>query len=219
VKVAPARGLDIHWRPFGLVILNGGPEKAPEQWRPAAEASFGALRLIASLAGQDDVIGRFYTEIGARTRALDAPLSPEIVLAAAEAAGNSDTKAVQDESLDAAVHASHDEAFGSAALTVCPYGADGYPPHMVEPQVSLDPQTLSPVEQKLQGPLEDQLSSALAAAYDKVSERYAGEDVDRLTEQLLAETRSHLHPDIAAGFQPDQAELRRVAEAIIAGER
>lgn len=86
---------------------------------------------------------------------------------------------------------------------------------MVEPQVNLDPQSLSPVERKLQGPLEDQLSSALAAATDKISERYAGENVDQLTEQLLAETRTHLHPDIAAGFQPDQAELRRVAEAII----
>ncbi|MEV6630154.1 hypothetical protein AB0M54_05315 [Actinoplanes sp. NPDC051470] len=86
---------------------------------------------------------------------------------------------------------------------------------MVEPQVNLDPQSLSPVERKLQGPLEDQLSSALAAATDKISERYAGENVDQLTEQLLIETRTHLHPDIAAGFQPDQAELRRVAEAII----
>jgi hypothetical protein len=34
---------------------------------------------------------------------------------------------------------------------------------MEQPQVSLDPGTLSPVEEKLQGPLEDQLSSALQA--------------------------------------------------------
>jgi len=90
---------------------------------------------------------------------------------------------------------------------------------MVEPQVTLDPQSLSPVERKLRGPLQDQLTSALAAAADKISERYAGQDVGQLTELLLAETRTHLHPDIAAGFRPDRAELRRVAEAIIARAR
>ena len=32
---------------------------------------------------------------------------------------------------------------------------------------------------------------------------------------LLDETRSGLHPDVAAAFQPDPAELRRLAEAIV----
>lgn len=113
-KVAPERGIDIHWRPFSLAILNGGLANAPEQWRPMAEASFAALRLIASLKGNDEVIGRFYTEIGARTHEAGAPISQEIVLAAAEAAGIDDTKPLADESLDAAVQESHDEAFGSA---------------------------------------------------------------------------------------------------------
>jgi len=35
---------------------------------------------------------------------------------------------------------------------------------MAEPQISLDPQSLSPVEEKLRGALESQLSSALQAA-------------------------------------------------------
>lgn len=87
---------------------------------------------------------------------------------------------------------------------------------MIEPQVTLDPRTLSPVEQKLRGPLEDQLTSALQAAADTIEGRYAGESADQLTEQLLSEARSHLHPDIAAGFAPDPTELHRVAEAIIA---
>ncbi|MEV7625031.1 hypothetical protein [Actinoplanes sp. NPDC089786] len=117
VKVAPERDLDIHWRPFSLAILNGGLANAPEQWRAPAEASFSALRLIASLSGSpegDAAIGRFYTEIGNRTHGADAPISAEIVLAAAEAAGIEDTKALHDESLDAAVRESHDEAFQSA---------------------------------------------------------------------------------------------------------
>jgi hypothetical protein len=34
---------------------------------------------------------------------------------------------------------------------------------------------------------------------------------------LLEQTKAGLHPDIAAGFSPDPAELRRVAEAIVHG--
>ncbi|GLY93732.1 hypothetical protein [Actinoplanes sp. NBRC 103695] len=90
---------------------------------------------------------------------------------------------------------------------------------MVEPQVTLDPQSLSPVERKLQGALEEQLSSALSAARETIESRYAGETADQLTGQLLTETRSHLHPDIAAGFTPDHAQLHQVAVAIVARGR
>jgi hypothetical protein len=114
VKVAPERGLDIHWRPFSLALLRGDAADAPEEWRAPGEAGFSALRLIASLEGQDDVIGRFYTEIGTRTHDAGTRISAEIVRAAAETAGIEDTKALHDESLDAAVRESHDEAFGSA---------------------------------------------------------------------------------------------------------
>jgi hypothetical protein len=86
---------------------------------------------------------------------------------------------------------------------------------MSEPHITLDPDGLSPVEQKLRGPLQDQLSSALQAATEKISERYAGEPVDQVTDELLTQTRAGLHPDIAAGFVPDQRELRRVAEEIV----
>jgi hypothetical protein len=88
---------------------------------------------------------------------------------------------------------------------------------MEEPHVSLDPSTLSPVEQKLQGPLEDQLTSALTAATDKIGQRYAGQSVSEVEAELLAEAKAGLHPDIAAGWSPDRAELRRVAESIVAG--
>ena len=88
---------------------------------------------------------------------------------------------------------------------------------MAEPHISLDPHTLSPVEEKLQGPLEEQLSSALQAATEKVRHGYAGESVDQVTQMLLDGTRAGLHPDIAAGFRPDPGQLRHVAEAIVAG--
>ena len=86
---------------------------------------------------------------------------------------------------------------------------------MDEPQVTLDPRTLSPVEEKLRGPLEEQLTSALQAATDKIRHRYAGEPLDVITAQLLAETKASLHPDIAAGWQPDPQELQHVAQSII----
>jgi hypothetical protein len=89
---------------------------------------------------------------------------------------------------------------------------------MAEPQISLDPQSLSPVEEKLRGPLESQLTSALQAATEKIQHEYAGQTVDQVTEMLFEGTKSGLHPDIAAGFHPDYLQLRQVAEAIVAGQ-
>lgn len=87
---------------------------------------------------------------------------------------------------------------------------------MAEPHVTLDPQTLSPTEEKLRGALEEQLSSALQNATDKTRQTYAGESVEQVTETLLERTKSGLHPDIAAGFAPDHDQLRQVAQAIVA---
>jgi hypothetical protein len=84
-----------------------------------------------------------------------------------------------------------------------------------EPQVSLDPADLSPVEEKLRGPLEEQLTSALQAATDKITSAYAGENADQVTAMLLAETKAGLHPDIAAGWSPDPRQLHQVAEEIV----
>jgi hypothetical protein len=90
---------------------------------------------------------------------------------------------------------------------------------MAEPQVTLDSQSLNPVEEKLRGPLEEQLSSALQAATEKIRHEYAGETVDQVTAMLLAGTRAGLHHDIAAGFHPDSYQLRQVAEAIVTEHR
>ncbi|ABP55413.1 hypothetical protein [Salinispora tropica] len=86
---------------------------------------------------------------------------------------------------------------------------------MSEPHVTLEPHDA--VQEKLRGPLEEQLTSALQAATDRVRESYAGEPVEQVCQQLLDETRAGLHPDIAAGFQPDMDEFCRVAVAIVRG--
>jgi hypothetical protein len=86
---------------------------------------------------------------------------------------------------------------------------------VAEPHITLDPNSLNPVEQKLRGPLEDQLSSALQAATTKIEQTYAGESVDQVTSMLLEQSKAGLHPDIAAGFNPDHGQLRHVAEEIV----
>lgn len=86
---------------------------------------------------------------------------------------------------------------------------------MSEPHVTLEPHDA--VQEKLRGPLEEQLTSALQAATDRVRESYAGEPVEQVCQQLLDETRAGLHPEIAAGFQPDMDEFCRVAVAIVRG--
>jgi hypothetical protein len=88
---------------------------------------------------------------------------------------------------------------------------------MSEPHVTLDPRGLDPVQQKLRGPLEDQLTSALRAATDRVRAGYTGEPVEQVCQRLLDETRAGLHPDIAAAFHPDMEEFCRVAVAIVRG--
>jgi hypothetical protein len=88
---------------------------------------------------------------------------------------------------------------------------------MPEPHVTLDPATLTATELKLREPLEDQLTSALRDAAHRLRDGYAGESADVVQRRLLDRAREALHPDIAAGFEPDPAELRRVAEAIVNG--
>jgi len=87
---------------------------------------------------------------------------------------------------------------------------------MAEPHVTLSQPDLDPVPEKLREPLEEQLSSALQRATEVVSRGYErdGGSVDEVAERLLVQTREALHPDIAAGFQPDRTELRRIAEEI-----
>ena len=115
VSVAPARDVTVRWRAFSLSILNG--DNVPEQYRPMMEASSRALRLVEALRAdrRDDEIGVFYRELGNRTFEAGAPLSDEVVLAAAEAAGIVDPKSILDDpSWDSSVRESHDEAVSSA---------------------------------------------------------------------------------------------------------
>jgi hypothetical protein len=88
---------------------------------------------------------------------------------------------------------------------------------MSEPHVTLDPDQLDPVQRKLRGALEEQLSSALRAAVERVRADYDGQAVEFVCQKLLDETRAGLHPDIAQAWQPDMDEFCRVAVGIVRG--
>ncbi|WP_433294194.1 hypothetical protein ACQP2F_32475 [Actinoplanes sp. CA-030573] len=90
---------------------------------------------------------------------------------------------------------------------------------MINPRVTLDADSLGPVGQRLRKPLEDQLTSALQHATHTVEDHYTGESVPEVAQELLVETRGGLHPDIAAGFEPDGAQLTAVAAAIVEEHR
>jgi len=89
---------------------------------------------------------------------------------------------------------------------------------MSDPHVSLDPSGLSPAQQRLREPLEEQLTSALRAAAERVRAEYNGEPLDVVCQRLLDETKEGLHPDIAARFQPDMDQFSEVAAAIVRGD-
>jgi 2-hydroxychromene-2-carboxylate isomerase len=119
VSVAAARGLALRWRSFSLSMLNGGG--IPDEYKPVMVAAGQALRLVEALhaAESHDRAGAFYTELGNRTHESGTPLRDDIVVAAAEAAGVTDPKAILgDPSWDAAVRASHELAYGSAGPDV-----------------------------------------------------------------------------------------------------
>ena len=86
---------------------------------------------------------------------------------------------------------------------------------MQEVHVSIDPDGADPAVRRLQEPLEAQLTSALQRAAAEVAQDGHGGSLDDVVRRLAAAAKAHLHPDIAAAWQPDDAELRRAAEAIM----
>ena len=74
------------------------------------------------------------------------------------------------------------------------------------------------IEDELHDPLEEQLTSALRAAVERLAGTVTGQPVDQVYDELVRATGDGLHPDIAARFEPDEAELRRVAALLARGE-
>jgi predicted DsbA family dithiol-disulfide isomerase len=119
LDVAPKRDITIEWRAFSLLIANG--DAVPEDRRSRLETSNRALRLVEALRRLDEphAIEHFYTELGKRLHEDGRDLDGDVLTEAIDAAGlQSMREALDDQSLDAAVRASHESAFAAAGPDV-----------------------------------------------------------------------------------------------------
>ncbi len=111
--VTGARGLSVDWRLMSLAILNEGKE-IPEQYRAAMAQGRRLGRLLLATGQLHGVPARaaLYTELGTRVHEQHRGADDTLIAEALAAAGlPADLIAsADDESLDAAVRASHDES-------------------------------------------------------------------------------------------------------------
>lgn len=110
--VTQPRGHTIDWRLMSLKMLNEGKE-IPEAYRGRVEFSIRVVRVLFAAKQQHgpDALDRLYTEFGTRLHWERADLDDALIATSIEAAGlPADlADAAGDESLDAAIRASHDE--------------------------------------------------------------------------------------------------------------
>ena len=112
--VAEARSLDIEWRPFSLLVLNGGPD---EEHGEETTVSFRSLRLVEHLhrAGRQADIARFYGALGRLAHEEGFAFDDDLVASAVRAADlGPDGAALDDPGLDAGVRASTEAALQAA---------------------------------------------------------------------------------------------------------
>ena len=102
----------IEWRLMSLAVLNEGRE-VPEQYREGMLRAARYLRALAAAgrAGGSAAVGRLYDALGTRLHEEgDAPAADVLLEALADADLAELADAAEDETLDATVRASHDEA-------------------------------------------------------------------------------------------------------------
>jgi 2-hydroxychromene-2-carboxylate isomerase len=112
--VAEARSLDVEWRPFSLLVLNGGPD---EEHGDGLIVTHRALRLVEHLnwAGRQADIARFYSAFGQLAHEEGFAVDDELVDGAVRAAGLGDEGAALDDlGLDAGVQAATEAALQAA---------------------------------------------------------------------------------------------------------
>ena len=110
-EVMAVRPVRVQWRSYSLGMLNEGHDN-PDFVDKRAMAK-KALRMIEALIleGRNEQIGQFYTEMGNRFHVMGIVASDQLMIEAAKAAGVNDKLDIaEDESWDASVRASLDEA-------------------------------------------------------------------------------------------------------------
>jgi 2-hydroxychromene-2-carboxylate isomerase len=113
VDVAARRGVDVEWKLMSLSVLNAGRDKPGDYWERRRQADL-ALRVLAATkeSAGSAAVGRLYGVVGRLRHEQDRAYDEELLRAAVAEAGlpAEVSAAARDESWDAAVRTSHDEA-------------------------------------------------------------------------------------------------------------
>jgi 2-hydroxychromene-2-carboxylate isomerase len=116
-EVAGTGAASVTWRLMSLGVLNEGKD-IPEQFRPFIAQGARALRALAAAekTGGSDAVAALYTALGTRRHEKGESYTDDVIAEAVAEAGlpESVAAAVDDESLDRTVRASHEE--GQAAV-------------------------------------------------------------------------------------------------------
>ncbi len=125
LAAAEQRGLDIRWRTFSLGVMNKDKPLPAFLDTPEFKAKIAlaakALKVVEAgvAAGDNDAVGRFYTEWGARFHEAEEEPTQALLEAAADAAGVTHLlTAADDDGLDDATAASLEEALQLAGPDV-----------------------------------------------------------------------------------------------------
>lgn len=119
VDAAATTGVTVVWRTMTLAVLNAGRD-IPPQYRGGMDAGKVASRVLLSIvgAGDNDLAGAYYTELGRRWHQQGDGPSAESAREIAIAIAPAHAAAIDDESWDDAAKASTDEATGLAGPDV-----------------------------------------------------------------------------------------------------
>jgi 2-hydroxychromene-2-carboxylate isomerase len=112
-ELEQAGAVRVEWKVMSLGILNEGRD-VPEQYREGFVRGARFLRALVAAGeqGGPDAVGRLYDALGTRLHEEDEGLADDVLIRSVEEVGldGAVADAAEDESLDAAVRASHDEA-------------------------------------------------------------------------------------------------------------
>ena len=119
MDAAEQRDFDIDWRPFSLAILYG-TDMNPD-WQSMLDCSHRALRVVQALhdKNRSEDLTRFYIALGTAVHENGKEMTDSTIREAAGASGVTDAlDALNDDTLDAQIRSSFDQAMASAGPDV-----------------------------------------------------------------------------------------------------
>jgi 2-hydroxychromene-2-carboxylate isomerase len=121
LEVEKLRPIEVRWHVMSLSVLNEGRDM-PEKYKKSMEEAWGPVRVCIAAREKygPEVLGRLYTELGARFHNDKTPLSRETIQDALEAAGldRALVDAADTDEYDAALRASHTDGMDRVGYEV-----------------------------------------------------------------------------------------------------